>query len=88
MRIDVSWLPAATGAVRRLYELKDRPVAKSAAVMFFDLAAALAALRETGVRTRAAMTRLLPGGVTLLFWSGLVLRQPPVDGRLPRVEQR
>jgi tRNA threonylcarbamoyl adenosine modification protein (Sua5/YciO/YrdC/YwlC family) len=59
--------PDDAEAVQRLYELKDRPVAKSAAVMFFDLRAALDALPELGQRTRSAMTRLLPGGVTLLL---------------------
>jgi SAM-dependent methyltransferase len=35
--------------------------------MFFDLEVALDALPEAGERTRAAMARLLPGGVTLLL---------------------
>jgi L-threonylcarbamoyladenylate synthase len=51
-------------AVERLYELKGRPAAQPAAVMFFALAPALAALAELGPRTRAALERLLPGPVT------------------------
>jgi L-threonylcarbamoyladenylate synthase len=35
--------------------------------MFFSLAPALAALPELGPRTRSALERLLPGGVTLLL---------------------
>ncbi len=53
-------------AVEHLYELKGRRPDKPAAVMFFNLEAALAALPELGERTRQAMTGLLPGGVTLL----------------------
>jgi tRNA threonylcarbamoyl adenosine modification protein (Sua5/YciO/YrdC/YwlC family) len=54
-------------AVRRLYELKGRPPAKAAAVMFFDLHAALAALGPLGPRTRTALHALMPGGVTVLL---------------------
>jgi L-threonylcarbamoyladenylate synthase len=53
-------------AVRRLYELKGRCPDKPAAVMFFSLEEALAALPELGAQTRAAMTALLPGALTLL----------------------
>jgi len=59
--------PCAPRAVERLYALKGRAPEKPAAVMFFALAAALAALPELGARTRAALERLLPGGVTLLL---------------------
>jgi L-threonylcarbamoyladenylate synthase len=59
--------PHHEAAVRRLYELKDRPPAKAAAVMFFDLDAALGALPELGPRTRAALQRMMPGGVTVLL---------------------
>ncbi len=62
-------------AVERLYALKRRPPDKAAAVMFFDLEAALGALPELGERTREAMRRLLPGGVTLLL--------PNSKGRFP-----
>lgn len=59
--------PLQLGAVRRLYELKGRPPTQPAAVMFFALAPALAALAELGPRTRAALTKLLPGPVTVLL---------------------
>lgn len=54
-------------AVARLYELKRRPLGKPSAVMFFSLDAALAELPDLGERTREALARLLPGGVTLLL---------------------
>ncbi len=59
--------PSSPEAVARLYELKGRPPAKPAAVMFFALERALAALPELGVRTRGALDALLPGPVTLLL---------------------
>jgi L-threonylcarbamoyladenylate synthase len=59
--------PDSREGVDRLYRLKGRPPARPAAVMFFDLELALAALPELGPRTRAAVGRLLPGGVTLLL---------------------
>jgi tRNA threonylcarbamoyl adenosine modification protein (Sua5/YciO/YrdC/YwlC family) len=59
--------PDDAEAVARLYALKDRPPQKAAAVMFFDLAAAMAALPDLGERTRGALERLLPGAVTLLL---------------------
>jgi L-threonylcarbamoyladenylate synthase len=59
--------PDSEAAVRRLYELKGRPPDKPAAVMFFALEPALAALPEIGPRTRSLMERLLPGGVTVLL---------------------
>jgi L-threonylcarbamoyladenylate synthase len=58
--------PVNAVAVERLYALKGRPPVKPSAVMFFNREAALAALPELGERTRAAMRRLLPGGVTVL----------------------
>jgi L-threonylcarbamoyladenylate synthase len=54
-------------AVTQLYFLKRRRPDKPAAVMFFDVELALAALPELGPRTRAALEALLPGGVTLLL---------------------
>ena len=54
-------------AVERLHLLKRRPISKPSAVMFFDLDVALAALPELGERTREALGRLLPGGVTALL---------------------
>lgn len=59
--------PENADAVAKLYALKGRPADKPAAVMWFDRDAALAALPELGTRTRAAVERLTPGGVTLLI---------------------
>jgi len=59
--------PEAPLAVQRLYALKGRRLDKPAAVMFFSLDRALAALPELGPRTTIALQRLLPGGVTLLL---------------------
>ena len=59
--------PGSAEGVRRLYELKGRPPERPAAVMFFDLERALAALPELGPRTRAALERLLPGGLTVVL---------------------
>ncbi len=54
-------------AVQRLYLLKRRRPDKPAAVMFFALDLALAALPELGPRTAAALQALLPGAVTVLL---------------------
>jgi L-threonylcarbamoyladenylate synthase len=59
--------PESPTAVARLYKLKGRAPDKPAAVMFFALEPALAALPELGPRTRAAAEALLPGPVTLLL---------------------
>jgi L-threonylcarbamoyladenylate synthase len=59
--------PESPRAVERLYELKGRPADKPAAVLFFALEAALAALDGLGPRSRAAVRALLPGGLTLLL---------------------
>lgn len=59
--------PGSRDAVARLYELKGRPQDKPAAVMFFALDRALAALPELGPRTLAALGALLPGAVTALL---------------------
>src|SRR5215472_3346400 len=59
--------PDDAGAVERLYRIKGREPGKAAAVMFFSLDAALAAMPELGDRTRAALQRLMPGGVTVLL---------------------
>jgi L-threonylcarbamoyladenylate synthase len=58
--------PDSSAAVDRLYSLKGRPPDKPAAVMFFSVDAALDAV-ALGPRTRGALERLLPGGVTLLL---------------------
>ena len=59
--------PLSGAALDRLNDLKGRPPARPAAVMFFGLDQALAAVGEVGPRTRAALGRLLPGPVTLLL---------------------
>ena len=59
--------PDSREGVERLYRLKGRAPDKPAAVMFFQLELALAALPELGERTRAALERLLPGALTLLL---------------------
>ena len=60
--------PANRFAVERLYLLKRRALSKPSAVMFFDLELALSRrCPELGERTRGALARLLPGGVTLLL---------------------
>lgn len=58
--------PGSDSAVRRLYELKGRPATRPAAVMFFDLESALAVV-EPATKTRQALTRLLPGPITVLL---------------------
>jgi L-threonylcarbamoyladenylate synthase len=67
--------PESREGVYRLYRLKDRRPDRPAAVMFFRLALALAALPELGPRTRAGLERLLPGPVTLVV--------PNPAGRFP-----
>jgi L-threonylcarbamoyladenylate synthase len=67
--------PGSRAGVERLYRIKGRPQDRPAAVMFFRLDAALAALPELGPRTREALERLLPGPVTLLL--------PNPEGRFP-----
>jgi L-threonylcarbamoyladenylate synthase len=67
--------PDSKEAVQRLYMLKRRHPDKPAAVMFFALDLALAALPELGPRTGAALRALLPGAVTLLL--------PNSGGRFP-----
>ena len=59
--------PDSREGVRRLYALKGRRPDRPAAGMFFSLELAHAALPELGERTRHAVGRLLPGGVTLLL---------------------
>lgn len=59
--------PGNRFAVERLYLLKRRPLQKPSAVMFFDLGLALSSLPELGPRSREALSRLMPGGVTVLL---------------------
>lgn len=58
--------PQSEAAVARLYELKGRPADKPAAVMFFSMDVARAALPEIEPRTGAALESLLPGALTVL----------------------
>jgi tRNA threonylcarbamoyl adenosine modification protein (Sua5/YciO/YrdC/YwlC family) len=59
--------PLNSFAVERLYLLKRRSRDKPCAVMFFDIDWALASLPELGRRTREALGRLMPGGVSVLL---------------------
>lgn len=59
--------PTSETALRRIYELKQRPPIKPAAVMFFALEPALDALPKMGASTLTAIRALLPGPVTLLL---------------------
>jgi L-threonylcarbamoyladenylate synthase len=59
--------PDSAEGVHRLYALKGRRADRPAAVMFFRLELALEALPELPEPTRAAVERLLPGGLTLLL---------------------
>jgi L-threonylcarbamoyladenylate synthase len=88
--------PDSREGVDRLYRLKGRAPHRPAAVMFFQLDVALAALPELGARTRAAVERLLPGALTLVLPNParryplacgpsperLGLRVPRLDGEL------
>ncbi|MDX6701304.1 MAG: L-threonylcarbamoyladenylate synthase [Baekduia sp.] len=67
--------PDTPEAVDRLYAIKGRRPEKPAAVLFFSLELALAALPELGPRTVAALEGLLPGAVTVLI--------PNPAGRFP-----
>ena len=58
--------PGNRFAVERLYMLKRRALDKPSAVMFFDVDAVFDAIPSLGERTRAAMTRVLPGAVSVL----------------------
>jgi L-threonylcarbamoyladenylate synthase len=59
--------PESVEGVHRLYWIKGRSPDRPAAVLFFDLERALAALPDIGPKTRGAIDRLLPGPVTLLL---------------------
>jgi L-threonylcarbamoyladenylate synthase len=85
--------PDSKEGVYRLYRLKGRSPDRPAAVMFFRLELALAALPELGGRTRSALERLLPGGLTLLvpnpsgrFPLASGSRGGPLGVRVPRLE--
>jgi L-threonylcarbamoyladenylate synthase len=59
--------PDDAAAARRMYELKGRPAARPAAVMFFALEHALHALDDLSPFERGALGALLPGPVTVLL---------------------
>jgi L-threonylcarbamoyladenylate synthase len=59
--------PDDEAAAQRLYELKGRPPARPAAVMFFALEPALRALGDLRDAERRALQALLPGPATLLI---------------------
>jgi L-threonylcarbamoyladenylate synthase len=59
--------PGSRAGVDRLYRLKGRPPERPAAVMFFRLEPALAALPELGGRTAKALESLLPGALTVVI---------------------
>jgi L-threonylcarbamoyladenylate synthase len=78
--------PESKEGVYRLYRLKGRSPNRPAAVMFFRLELALATLPELGGRTRTALERLLPGGVTVLLPNPArrfpLASGPDLEGRL------
>ena len=59
--------PDSVEGAHRLYWIKGRSPDRPAAVLFFDLERALAELPEIGLKTQAALQRLLPGPVTVLL---------------------
>jgi L-threonylcarbamoyladenylate synthase len=76
--------PESESAVRRLYALKGRPADRPAAVMFFALERALAALPELGQREQSALRTLLPAPLTVLL-PNPAARYPLACGPEPRV---
>ena len=66
--------PDDEAAVERVYRLKQRPVEKRSAVMYFSLDA----LPPVGPRTRAALERLLPGPVLVVRPGGGGVRVPDI----------
>ena len=59
--------PDSVEGAHRLYWIKGRSPDRPAAVLFFDLERAFAALPDIGLKTRGALDRLLPGPVTVLL---------------------
>jgi L-threonylcarbamoyladenylate synthase len=76
--------PDSKEGVHRLYRLKGRRPDKPAAIMFFALELALAALPELPGPTTDAARRLLPGAVTLLL-PDPTRRFPLASGPTPEV---
>ena len=91
--------PDSVEGAHRLYWIKGRSPDRPAAVLFFDLERALAELPEIGLKTQAALQRLLPGPVTVLLPNPatrfplacgaepgrLGLRVPKLDDRLAKL---
>jgi L-threonylcarbamoyladenylate synthase len=91
--------PDSVEGVHRLYWIKGRSPDRPAAVLFFELETAFAEVPEIGLKTRAALDRLLPGPVTVLVPnpatrfplacgadpSRLGLRVPKLDERLAKL---
>ncbi len=73
--------PDDEAAIARMYALKGRRPDKPSAVMYFDRDRALSALPDLPPKTREALTRLLPGAVTVVL-PNLGLRVPLLTGRL------
>jgi L-threonylcarbamoyladenylate synthase len=65
--------PGTPAAVERMYALKGRPPDKPSALMYFDLADALATVEAP---LAAVLARLLPGPVTAVLPDGRGLRVP------------
>ena len=59
--------PDSVEGAHRLYWIKGRSPDRPAAVLFFDFERALAQLPEIGLKTQAALGRLMPGPVTVLL---------------------
>jgi L-threonylcarbamoyladenylate synthase len=88
--------PGSSGSVARMYALKGRARDRPAAVMFFELERALAALPQLGPKTVAALRRLLPGAITAVVpnpaglyalaggQGGLGIRVPRLESPLAR----
>jgi L-threonylcarbamoyladenylate synthase len=87
--------PDSVEGAHRLYWIKGRSPDRPAAVLFFDLERALAALPEVGPKTQEALDRLLPGPVTILL-PNPATRFPLACGaepsrlglRVPKLEER
>jgi L-threonylcarbamoyladenylate synthase len=91
--------PDSVEGAHRLYWIKGRSPDRPAAVLFFDLERALAELPEIGLKTQAALERLMPGPVTVLLPnpatrfplacgaepSRLGLRVPKLDDKLAKL---
>lgn len=59
--------PLDAAAIRRIHEIKGRDEGKSSAVMYFSPLAMRELVADLGPRTRAAVSALLPGPVTLIL---------------------